>query len=147
MITLLASIAGFISSIFPELFKFLHNRADNAHELAVMQLQMQSASLDRDVRKEEIGAYADIAESNALYRTYKTGIVWIDALNGTVRPLITYAFFFEYALVKYLQYALLPDHAAAFMYLDALWTQDDQCIFAGIMSFYFGSRAMNKGRK
>ncbi len=147
MITLLASIAGFISSIFPELFKFLHNRADNAHELAIMQLQMQSAALDRDVRKEEIGAYADVSESNALYRTYKTGIEWVDGLNGTVRPVITYAFFLEYVLIKYLQYALLPLHAAPFMYLDALWTQEDQCIFAGVISFYFGQRAMNKGRK
>ena len=110
-------------------------------------MQMQSASLDRDVRKEEIGAYADIAESNALYRTYRTGILWVDGLNGTVRPVITYAFFTLYATVKYLQYSLLPENSAPFMYLDALWNTEDQAIFASVISFYFGSRAMNKGRK
>lgn len=144
MTTLLASLIGFFSSFFPALVKLWQDKSDKQHELAILQLQMQSAQADRDVRREEIGVNADIAESAALYQTYRTGVTWVDALNGTVRPVITYAFFFEYALVKYLQYTVIGDHAPLFQYLDTLWTQEDQAIFAGIISFYFGQRAMNK---
>ncbi len=144
MTTLLASLIGFISSVFPEIFKLWRDKSDKQHELAILQLQIQNAQADRDIRREEIGVYADIAESQALYKTYNTGVTWVDALNGTVRPVITYAFFFEYVLIKYMQYTMIGDQAPLFQYLDILWTQEDQAIFAGIISFYFGQRAMNK---
>jgi hypothetical protein len=99
-------------------------------------------------RLEEIGMQADIAESAALYKTYTTGITWVDALNGTVRPVIAYAFFVLYATVKFIAYAALPDVGVPFVVVyDTLWTQDDAAIFAGIISFYFGQRAMSKLRK
>lgn len=146
MITLLASIAGFISSIFPDIFKLLTDRSDKSHELAILQLQSQMQQQQGEQKMQEIGANADIATSAALYQTYKTGIDWVDAFNGTVRPVLTYAFFVLYALVKYLQYTVIGEHAPMFMYLDTLWTGEDQAIFAGIISFYFGNRAMGKMR-
>ena len=47
-------------------------------------------------------------------------------------------------------YNALPDVGVPFVVVyDTLWTEDDAAIFAGIISFYFGARAMNKvrGRK
>jgi hypothetical protein len=67
------------------------------------------------------------------------GIRWVDALNGTVRPVIAYSFFILYALVKGMQFS------AGLPWL--LWTEEDQAIFAGIISFYFGQRAMSKLRQ
>lgn len=144
MITLLASLGGFISSIFPELFKIWRDSSDRKHELAIMQLQMQVAAQQETNKLDELGIYANISESAALYRTYKTGISWVDALNGTVRPVITYAFFFLYAAVKYIQYHIIGDEAPLFQYLDVLWGQEDQAILASTISFYFGQRAINK---
>jgi hypothetical protein len=89
-------------------------------------------------RLEEIHVEADIAESRALYRTYNTGIRWVDALNGTVRPVIAYSFFILYASVKIMHFS------ADLPWL--LWSEEDQAIFAGIISFYFGQRAMSKLR-
>lgn len=146
MITLLGSLLGFISSIFPDIFKAFRDRSDKQHELAIMQLQIQQAQLVHEQKLAEIGAQADIAESQAIYRTYKTGINWVDALNGTVRPVITYAFFFLYAFVKYGQYLSVGHNAPLGVYLDFMWNAEDQAIFAGIMSFYFGNRAMSKMR-
>ncbi len=84
-------------------------------------------------------AAADIAESRALYKTYNTGIKWVDVLNGTVRPVIAYSFFILYAVIKAMQFS------ADLPWL--LWTVEDQAIFAGIISFYFGQRAMSKLRQ
>ncbi len=146
MIALLGSLLGFVGSLVPELFKFWNDKADKAHELAIMQLQLQSAQADRDVHLEEIRTTADTAESVALYQTYRTGVTWVDAYNGTVRPTITYAFFLLYALVKLLTFQAIGEHAPLSIYLDILWRQEDQAIFAGIISFYFGQRALAKMR-
>lgn len=146
MIALFGSLLGFLCSLVPELLKLFRDKSDKAHELAILQIQMQNAQSDRTARLDEIGTYADTRELEALLDTYKTGVAWVDAYNGTVRPTLTYAFFILYAIVKYLQYSVIEDNAPMFRYLDALWNAEDQAIFAGIISFYFGQRAMAKMR-
>ncbi len=49
--------------------------------------------------------------------------------------------------MKFMSFAALPDVGVPFVVIyDTLWTQDDAAIFAGIISFYFGQRAMSKVR-
>ncbi len=139
MITLIGALLGFISSAFPDLLKIWRDAADRKHELAILQMQMEQQRQGHTNRLEEINVQADIAESRALYKTYHTGIKWVDALNGTVRPVIAYSFFILYAVVKIMQFS------ADLPWL--LWTAEDQAIFAGIISFYFGQRAMSKLRQ
>jgi hypothetical protein len=148
MITLIGSLLGFISSTFPSILRLWQDASDKKHELAIlqMQMQMQFQAQGHQERIEEINAQADIAESAALYKTYSTGINWVDALNGTVRPVIAYAFFVLYATVKILAYhtAAVSGTTPFFILHGTLWTGDDAAIFAGIISFYFGQRAMSK---
>lgn len=146
MVTLLASLAGFISSIFPEILKLIKDSKDKKHELAIFDRQLEIQKSGINSRMQELAAYTDIAASKALYKTYKTGIYWVDALNGTVRPVLAYSFFMLYAAVKYLQYSALSYDIPLAAYLDILWNQDDQAIFAGITSFYFGQRSLSKLR-
>lgn len=54
------------------------------------------------------------------------------------------------AVLQMSGYNALPDVGVPFVVVyDTLWTEDDAAIFAGIISFYFGQRAMSKvrGRK
>lgn len=139
MITLLGSLLGFLSAAFPDFLKLFRDAQDRKHELKILELQMQQQAQGHSNRLEEIQVNADITESQALYRTYNTGIRWVDALNGTVRPVIAYSFFLLYAVVKVMQFS------AGLPWL--LWTEEDQAIFAGIISFYFGQRAMSKLRQ
>ena len=145
MITLLGALLGFISSTFPSLVKLWQDASDKKQELAILQLQMQAQAQGHNERIEEINTQADITESAALYKTYATGISWVDALNGTVRPVIAYAFFILYATVKFISFSALPATGVPFVVIySTLWTGDDSAIFAGIISFYFGQRAMSK---
>ena len=138
MITLLGSLLGFLSAAFPDFLKLFRDSQDRKHELTILEMQLEQQKLGASQRLEEIQTNADTAEALELYKTYSTGIHWVDALNGTVRPVIAYSFFALYAVVKIMQYsANLPW---------LLWTEDDQAIFAGIISFYFGQRAMSKLR-
>lgn len=134
MITLLGSLIGFLSSIIPDVVKMFQDRQDKKHELEILKLQIQREQTAFNQKLDAINVQADIAESKQLYSTYKTQIKWVDALNGTVRPVIAYSFFFLYAFLK-IEFA------------DNLWTEEDQAIFAGIISFYFGQRSMLALRK
>jgi len=146
MTTLLATLLGFVSSAFPDLLKIWRDSADRKHELAILQLQMQQQEKGHINRLEEINVQADIAESRALYKTYSTGISWVDALNGTVRPVLAYAFFLLYTSVKWAQISMLLDTTTLQQAIPLVWQMEDQAIFAGIISFYFGQRAMSKLR-
>lgn len=145
MSVLLSSLIGFLGSIVPELFKSWKDLKDQEQErwLIERQIELQKAGLSQ--RLEEISVESTAKEYTALYKTYRSGVEWVDALNGTVRPVLTYAFFGLYAFIK-IQQILLLDGPPLPWLLKELWNEEDQCIFAGIISFYFGSRAM-KPRK
>ncbi len=138
MITVISAMIGFFSSMLPELLSFLRDRADRAHELHILKLQLEQQRQGHAARLEDIRVQGDIAQSRALYRTWYSGVPWVNALNGTVRPMIAYAFFLLYASVKLLQVE------SGLPWL--IWTEEDQAIFAGIISFYYGQRAFRKAR-
>ena len=148
MITLLGSLLGFLGAAFPEFLKLFRDRADRRHELEILDRQIDLQKQGFAQRLEEIRVSADVAESRAIYKTYYTGIRWVDALNGTERPVLAYAFFVLYAGVKCAQmFTFLSGEALPWLTLaNVLWTEDDAAIFAGIISFYFGSRAMRRVR-
>lgn len=147
MVTLLASIAGFFTSLAPEILKIFKDQHDKKHELEIFDRQIEFSKLKSASSLEEISIGQEILESAALYTTYKTGVGWVDALNGTVRPVLAYSFFIMYSSVKYIQYKSISNAALVVEYLDVLWSIDDQAIFAGIISFYFGQRTFAKLRK
>ncbi len=148
MVTLLGSLLGFISATFPDILKFLQDKQDRQHELAIMERQLALREKAQSERFEAIGAWQLSQEMEQLYKTFHSGIRWVDALNATVRPVLAYAFFLLYACVK-----LWQAQVAHMMGLDGpamlayVWTEDDRAIFAGIISFYFGQRAMRKVRR
>ena len=63
---------------------------------------MEQQRLGHTQRLEEIQIAADVAESQALYSyaNHSTGSPWVEALQASVRPIITYAFFLVFAVVK-----------------------------------------------
>lgn len=137
MVTLMGAFLGFLGALLPEAMKLWRDQKDKAHELAILDRQLAAQEAGHSQRMEAIGEWADVAEMQALHATYTTHIRWVDALNGTVRPVLAYAFFLLYAYVKFQQVAYTPW---------LLWEEGDRAIFAGIISFYFGQRAMQKYR-
>lgn len=150
MLTLLGSLLGFISSTFPDLLNIWKDRADRSHELAILDRQMEAQKLNHSNRLEEIHVQADISESKALYSHARqpSGVPWVEALRATVRPMITYAFFVLFAMVKIA--ALFQLLNSGFTVADSLmiiWDGETQALFAAVMSFWFGQRALTKLRE
>ncbi len=158
MVAILASLLGFLTSSLPDVFKIFQDARDKKHELDILDKQIEVQKLGLTQHLEEVGIQADVEETKSLYATYSTGIHWVDALNGTVRPILAYAFFSLYAGIKILIAIYMISHGIPFIAPDAdlpwllkvnilIWGEDDMAIFVGIVSFYFGSRAMAKLRQ
>ncbi|PCJ28991.1 MAG: hypothetical protein COA94_03005 [Rickettsiales bacterium] len=144
MVTLLASIAGFLTSIIPEIIKYFKDMNDKEHELSILEIQMQY-NRDNDARSlEEIYVARDILEQASLYATFESKIWWVDMLNGSVRPVLAYSFFIMYVAVKYLQYNAISASAHIVEHIEIIWNIDDQAIFASVVSFYYGQRTFRR---
>lgn len=148
MITFLGALLGFLGSAFPDVLRFFKEKEDRKHELDILDRQMEMMKLGHSQRLEEIQVQADMQETTALYRhAEKQGGIFIDALSGSVRPIMTYAFFGLYAALKISQAlvlykpSLVPSWANLIIHI---WHEEDQALFATIMSFWFGQRALRK---
>jgi hypothetical protein len=168
MIAILSALVGFLSSALPEFFKIFRDGRDRAHEITLLKLQMEYArakvSADRDVslaeqtrQLEALALQRDAAEMTAVGARLKeslVGIGWVDALAGTVRPVLTYGFCLIYALVKLAQYEMLKaqtlpwrEHLAAQEALTLLWSEDDMALFTAVVAFWFGQRLISKSKR
>jgi hypothetical protein len=150
MLTLLGSLLGFVTSAFPDLLGLFRDSQDRKHELAILDRQLEQMTLGHQQRLDEIEVQADIAETKALYRHDKpVGVAWVDALRASVRPVVTYAFFLLFAGVKgSALYVLIA--VEGLVLADALpriWDPETQALFAAVMSFWFGQRALSKLRQ
>lgn len=139
MLTLLASMVGFFGSIVPEIFKFFKDKSDKAYLLKVLDKKIENTR--NSVLLKQLDH--DLAERKLINETiYETKITWLEILNASVRPVLAYGFFIIYCVMKCIEYKLVSKHIASEIF--EVWNENDQAIFAGIISFYFGQRTFNK---
>ena len=150
MITILGSLIGFAGSALPKVFDMVDDWQDRKHELAMMDRQIEGSKLSHTQKIEALNIEADISESKALYqhdRSMKsTG--FMAGLSASVRPVITYLFFTLFAVIKRTAlYGLIyTDGIVWELAIQTLWDEETQGIFAAIISFWFGSRALQRSR-
>ena len=151
MITLLGSLLGFSTSIIPEILGFFKQGQANKQELVMLEAKAKYAQALSSLKLEELDAKAEIVETEKLYEhdmalAARGG--WIVSLQASVRPVITYLFMLTFLAVEGgIVYSLITTQGADWVTaLQAVWTDDVQAIFAAILSFWFGNRAMSKAR-
>lgn len=161
MIALFGAIVGFLSSTFPHILDMFKDKGDKKHELAVMdrqmqlQLQMQERGaaqrLDEITLERDLAQYSfDAEEVKSIHQKMQiTGIWFIDFLNGSVKPVLTYLFMVAYLTVKYAQWQILKSIHVTDVWEIALqlWNAEDQAIWAAIISYHFGSRAISRFKR
>ena len=149
MLTLLGSLLGFLGSAFPQLLKLFQEGQDRRHELAILDRQMEVQRQGHSQRLEEIRIEGDIQQLVALYQhdNQPAGYKWVEALRASVRPILTYAFFMLFAAVKIsgLYTMVSFDGMSLAVALPLIWDAETQALFAAVMAFWFGQRAL-RGR-
>ena len=70
---------------------------------------------------------------------------WMKNLRASVRPVITYGFFFLLVFVDVGLFVYGWNRGVSFTELaEMLWDSDTQALFASIIAFHFGGRAFGK---
>ena len=171
MLTILSTLISFLMGGLPKLLDFFQDRNDKKHELALAQLQIErelelrKAGFEAQERIEQIHSAqlemetkakagenlvnAQVAEMNAIYKhdeSLNEGTSqWMRNLRASVRPVITYGFFFLLLFVDVGLFAYGWHQGATFVELaEMLWDSDTQALFASIIAFHFGGRAFGK---
>jgi hypothetical protein len=150
MISLLGTLLGFGTSIVPEVLGYFKQKQANEQELAMLEAKANYADKLSELKLKELDAEADIAEAKSIYAhdaNLDSGN-FVNALRGSVRPVITYAFFILFSTVKgvTLYTMVATDGMDLTAGMLAVWDEETQAIFSAIIAFWFGNRAMSKAR-
>ena len=171
MLTLLSTLISFLMGGLPRLLDFFQDRADKMHELALAQMQIERElelrkagfeAMERieHIRTEQLETEsamttsqamigAQQAEMQAIY-AHDTSLnegtsQWMRNLRASVRPVITYGFFFLLVFVDVGLFAYGWNNGVSFVELaEMLWDSETQALFASIIAFHFGGRAFGK---
>ena len=171
MLTLLSTLISFLMGGLPRILDFFQDRADKMHELALARMQIErelelrKAGYEAQERIEHIHTEqletesaaatsqaiigAQQAEMQSIYAhdmSLNEGTSrWMRNLRASVRPVITYGFFFLLVFVDVGLFAYGWHQGATFIELaEMLWDSDTQALFASIIAFHFGGRAFGK---
>jgi hypothetical protein len=151
--SLLSLLGGGLMRALPEVFSFLNKKTDNAHELAMLDRQLQIEQQRAQYHMEEVKFQGNVDETIAMLdaqrealqgQMQKLGIWWVDALNFLVRPLTTYYFLGCYGIVKTATIAVALQSFDAWNAIIQCWTLEDSAILSGILGFWFVGRVFDK---
>jgi len=150
MLSVIGSLLGFAGSAVPAVTDHFKAKQEQKFELAKMtkMAELRAAGFDQEYRMYE--TKADDSEHARLVEhdiSINKGTGFISGLQRSVRPVITYVFFGLFCLIELtlLQQALKTGANFADA-INVLWDEDTKAIFAAIISFWFGSRAIDKRR-
>lgn len=148
---ILGSLLGFGGSVVPAITDHFKAKNEQKFELAKMQkmAELRQAGFDQEFKMYE--TQADDKEHDRLIQhdiSINQGTGFIAGLQKSVRPVITYCFFGLFAVIEITLLMDALEKGTDFSEaIKILWDEDTKAIFAAIISFWFGSRAIDKARK
>lgn len=151
MLSLLGSLLGFAGSAVPAITDHFASKEDRKHELDKMRMhaELRKEGYDFDLKiHEAMGADEEHQRLIDHDISINKGTGFISGLQKSVRPVITYAFFGLFATIEITLLMDAIDKGTEFNEaIQLLWDDDTKAIFAAIISFWFGSRAIDKARR
>jgi hypothetical protein len=144
MLSILGSVLGFGTSFLPKVLGFFEEKRDQAHELKMMDKQLEQ-QLQIGVQKiQMVNIDADVRETEVLHKEHasitKKSSQWVINLSASVRPIITYGIFCEFVA---LSVAVNMGWIDISQYQN-IWTPEMGGLWAAVLSFWFGQRSFNR---
>lgn len=171
MLTLLSTVVSFLMGGLPKILDFFQDKADKKHELelARMQTERELQMLEKgyaaqarveEIRLDQIQANAEMQQQQTLIQAQQAEMqavyahdmslnegtsTWMKNLRASVRPVITYGFFFLLVAIDLGLFLYGWNRGVDFKQLaDMLWDTETATLFASIIAFHFGGRAFGK---
>ena len=171
MLTIFSTLMSFLMGGLPKILDFFQDKSDKSHELKLAQMQterelqlaaagyvaqQQIEAIKLDEIKTQTSSAEKVslidaqqAEMSAIYAhdmSLNEGTSkWMKDFRASVRPVITYGFFFLLVGIdSVLAYKGLTSGVDFVQLADQLWDNETQALFASIIAFHFGGRAFGK---
>jgi hypothetical protein len=166
MFSLLSTLGGLLISGLPKLLEYFQNKADQKHELALaniqvqMQLQMMAQGFAaqqkiEEIRTDQIAMETDAQMTVAAYdhdkEIMKKAAGWVVSYMGTVRPTVTYLFVLELCAINAWIAYYVHTHPGLIINIeelirlsDVIFSSDEMSMLGAIIGFWFGSRSWSK---
>ena len=166
MLSLFSTLGGLLISGLPKLLEYFQNKADQAHELRLAQVQtereLQLAAAGfaaqakvEEIRTEQVAMETDARMTEAALahdaKVLEKASTWVSSYVGTVRPTVTYIFVIELLLINGFMCFYLYQHPTlitsiddVIRYSDLIFSSDEMAMLGGILGFWFGSRTWSK---
>ncbi|HET8687328.1 MAG TPA: hypothetical protein VFM18_11790 [Methanosarcina sp.] len=163
---MLGLLLGGLLRCVPEFVGLYNKKADNTHELNMLNAQIELEKTKQAGQAQQNAATEAIEELKATTQALQqqaqqiqvpiTGVKWLDALdafiatmantlNTLVRPLTTYYFLILFGLYKAaLLSAALAQTGSVWASILKVYSDDDTQMLSGIMSFWFVGRVFDK---
>lgn len=148
MLTIIGSLLGFLGSSIPSILGIMEKKEDNKLQYELMKLQSEITKQGAEIDLTKFKAmamdneHARLIEHDIAMQKDTGAISW---LRKSVRPVITYMFFALFAAVKISSLYVAMETTGSFnTAIQIVWDPETQGIFAAIISFWFGSRAIEK---
>jgi hypothetical protein len=158
MLEILSLVGGALVRLAPSVLGYFKEGRDLKYELLRMDKEIALEDQRSKNRLEEISAMTNYqVESNwseamgkaIEYQTRKTGDKWLDRVNVSVRPILTY----WWCIVLYTCHKVLlsilvisSDHNNLGAIVNILYNDFDQAVTGSIIGFWFVDRALRKER-
>jgi len=143
--TLLGGVFGGLLRLAPEVFKIFDKRNERAHELRMVEAEMEFAKVRGEIAMRQADVQLQTAELDAMTQAFKEqsetakNAGWfVSAISALVRPTVTYLFLALYAAVKVAAYLIAIEQGGNWKdVLTSMWGSDDLAVFNMIISFWF----------
>jgi hypothetical protein len=166
MLSLISTLGGLLISGLPKLLEYFQNKADQAHELKLAQVQtereLQLAAAGfaaqakvEEIRTEQVAMETDARMTEAALahdaKVLEKAATWVSSYVGTVRPTVTYIFVLELVAINAFMAWYLYQHPTlitsiddVIRYSEIIFSSDEMAMLGGILGFWFGSRTWSK---
>ena len=151
--SILGGALGGVFRLVPEVFKFFDAKNERRHELDMQDKQLEFVKLQGNQKMDELHVQQEMIDVQTLKdvlvaQAQPTGNSFVDFLNTSVRPVVTYILVCLYTYVKYATLVtLLKESAGSMTIATALYTPDDQALLWGILNFWFLDRVIKAQKK
>jgi hypothetical protein len=152
LITVGSGGLGGLLRLAPEIMKGFDRKHERAHELAMMQVEIQIVEkrLEHEMRK--VDAAMTMAEMDAISQavkeqgqTARAAGKFVAAISALVRPLVTYWFVVMFSAVKIVSMSMAISAGGYWQeVLVQSWTADDMAMLMMILSFWFVGRTLDR---
>jgi hypothetical protein len=147
MLALLSPIFGILGSLLPSVVRIFERKLELKHEIELTKLKIDATIHQANITFDTEVVKAIAVERQSILDHDKSldGGKYINTLRASIRPVITYVFFFVFLAVKIAAaYVMIQTGQSVPEMLNAVWDVETMALFSTIIAFWFGSRMIEK---